>query len=84
MGGWKRWHQDSLDTRRARAARHTAQMWDIITAYRQLGYGWREVAKLLNCAGLVAPRGGVWHPNTVRRVHAQGLRRQEEAAKENT
>ena len=80
MIGWKRWHQDSLDTRRQRAALHTAQTWDTIAAYRRLGYGWREVAKLLNCSDLVAPRGGLWHPNTVRRVHAQGLRQQERAA----
>ena len=57
-----------LTKRRFRQAEHAAQVCGEIKRYRAQGMGWRRIAAILNLGGISAPRGGVWHPHTARRI----------------
>ena len=64
----------SGEVRRERQLKHAAKVIVHIEAYRKNGHGWRVIAGMLNLSGYSAPRGGSWHPLTVRRVYEAGLR----------
>ena len=63
--GWTR----SAQVRRERAARRAAELRPVIEAVRAGGAAsYATMAAGLNARGVPAPRGGRWHPNTVRQV----------------
>lgn len=61
--------QRSVEARRRKQSVHAARVWPEIKRLRDEGIGWRRIAAMLNLGGIAAPRGGVWHPNQVRRVY---------------
>ena len=62
-------HRRAVAARRRQQADHAAQVWPEIKRMREQGMGWRRIAAMLNLGGVAAPRGGVWHPNQVRRIY---------------
>ena len=71
-GGWTR----SAQVRRERAARRAADLHPVIEAVRSGGAAsYAATAAGLNARGVPAPRGGRWHPNTVRQVLRRGEHR---------
>jgi predicted component of type VI protein secretion system len=70
----------AIAARRRRQAAHAAQVWPEIKRLREQGMGWRRIAAVLNSlGGISAPRGGVWHPNQVRRIYHLNERQRSDA-----
>lgn len=69
------WAQDrSIQTRKAKADRHAANVLPLIQTIKARGASLRQIASELNERGIEASRGGEWHAMTVRNAPHRAAR----------